>query len=199
MLHTFPIAAHYFPLCLTPEELADPKAVIGHLFTIYRLPMARGLLDKWRKKAFSNHRLDRKTLLSVLELKDQLLRLLEASTLLVDKGESTLDPDTPDIMAAHHYTVDEQEGRKVFAYFPRHLDLDEYINPYLVLEKGRSLYTLPQWREWLLDFWSAGTTQATIYELCGSANPCRCNDCLFKHLEAAHLIYVREFHHGVTD
>jgi hypothetical protein len=187
---------HYTPLLLTQAELADPLSVISAFFADYDLPMATTILQQWLKAAFRYRALNHKKMLDTLELKDGLQRLLEAASLLVDKGESRLDPESGiALMDPAHYLTRATTNLTAFDCFPRSLNRDEYMDPYFVFVKTRHKHHLPQWREFLSDLWSTATTAATVYEVTSVEQPWTSARLLQKLLDASHLVLVREFHH----
>jgi hypothetical protein len=181
------------PLLLTQAELVHPLSVLRAFYIDYDLPGARALLQDWCKAAFATRVLGRKKMLAVLELKEDLLRLLEAAHLLVDERTACLDLRHPiALMDPAHYCSGERDGLDAFAMFPRSLNRAEFMNPYRVFAKTRRRHTLPAWRECLQDLWSAGTTPATLYELAHSPAPWPDTRTLFKLVDASHLVVVRE-------
>ncbi len=192
---------HYnTPYLLTEEESANPRSVIRVFFDCAHYPVQVQLLLFWFKNAFGYRRLRRKTLLRVHDFKGQLLRLLEAASLMTDKGKSTIPAKETNIMNQRWYVRQPAPGYCAWDYFPRFLTRQQYRNPYLALQQCTAKRTLPQWRTILDDVYDAACqcstngdeNAGTIFNDVVEPNiHLRCLQ-LLQLVEAAHLILVRE-------
>ncbi len=94
---------HRLPVLLLEEEYDDPKRVIIQFFDANHLQDALSQLKGCLKAAFSNRRLRRRTLLRMIAFKEDMLRLLEAATLLKEDGYSTIPTNDADPLASGWY------------------------------------------------------------------------------------------------
>jgi len=189
------------PQNLSREEICNPTTVIKEFFNYSSLPDARHALDKWVRSAFAKRsQLGKKESLALLDLKDHLIRLLEAACLLNDdggNGEKGLLLSSNDAIlmnTALYYT----HCKDLLAWdcFPRHLTLAEYANPYIVFEICLGQLELDGWRRFLKDLFFAATYDMQISEAVNDADLYHTCQCLFKLLVACHLIKVRDIDGG---
>jgi hypothetical protein len=127
---------------------------------------------------------------STQELRDELIRLLEAATLL-EPNATTILPAGADALEPRWWRVQPYGDYVPFDYLPRALSRQQYEQPFMVLIKCRSLYTLSQWREHLLNLWSAGWTSSRWHEITDADTAHRVARHLPRLLEAAYLLDIR--------
>ncbi|HEY4151031.1 MAG TPA: hypothetical protein VGM41_18965, partial [Chitinophagaceae bacterium] len=183
---------------LLEEEYDDPKRVIVQFFDANHLQDALSQLKSCLKAAFSKRRLRRRTLLSMMAFREDMLRLLEAATLLKDEGKSTIPEDAADPLATSWYCASIGRDYTEWDYLPRHLSRKQYFNPYRVFKQCSNMSTLPEWRvviEGLIDAAAYRGMEGEDGCICHSnEEPNAYSQCkrLVELVEAAHLIYVRE-------
>jgi len=189
---------HNQPMLLTEAEHQHPQQVIVAFFECYHLVDARRSLKRCLKAAFSHRRLRRKGLLDIIALREALLRLLEAATLLRDEGKAALPEDEPDPLNPLWYLGRNTGEHTHWDYLPRHLSQKQYRNPYRVFHQCARKSTLPLWRG-LLEGLVAAASYANMHGEDGcipysDKEPCARAQCsrLVQLVEAAHLVYVRE-------
>ncbi len=189
------------PQNLTRPEMCNPYIAIAEFFSAYDLPGARRDLDKWFRSAFAEKsRLGKKESLSLLDLQEQLIRLLEVAQLLNDDSANdekalrlTAD-DTVLMNTALYYNP--RKNSLAWECFPRYLSRTEYANPYIVFEKCLGQLDLTGWRKFLKDIFYAATYDTQINEAVNDDDLYYTCKCLFKLVEACHLIKVREIDPG---
>ncbi|MBS1563252.1 MAG: hypothetical protein JST39_02635 [Bacteroidetes bacterium] len=194
--HSFANIPHH----LTSTELKDPRLVIADFFSTYHLPDAIRELERWVRSAFAQKsRLGKNGSLSLLNLQELLIRLLEATLVLDDEPspeEKVFDlkeaPDTTLLNTALFYIP--HNNVRAWDCFPRHLSRVEYGNPYLVFARCHRRLTLAGWNKFLKDLFYAATYDTQINEAVNNDDLYYTCKCLFKLLEACHLIHVRELH-----
>jgi hypothetical protein len=156
-------------------------------------------LQLWINTAFAYRRFNHRTALEMLDIKSQLMRLLEAASILTDNGLSDIPDADTDLFNPRWY-YDPSPGYTAWDFFPRHLSEQQYRTPYLVLEECTHKRTLPEWRSILDDLYDAACYRSTngevhsgtIYQDTNEDNiRQRCRQ-LLKLVEASHLILVRE-------
>ncbi len=189
---------HKLPVLLNEEAYKNPKQVIIQFFDSYHLVDAVTQLEDCLLCAFSHLRLRRKPLLRIMAMKEMLLVLLEAATLLKDEGKATLAADEPNPMDTRWYYYNKYKDYEEWDYFPHHLCKKQYYNPYIVFKQCSKKSTLPQWRSLLEGLFAA----AAYYNMTGedgcinysSAETNAYTQCkrLIELVEAAHLVYIRE-------
>jgi hypothetical protein len=180
------------PLCLTREEWLQPKSVFKALFEEYDCSHLKKLLHRWLNVIMLRKALPQKKILRMDDAQEHLLRLLEAGCLLEGKDICFLPVDA-DWMDTIWWLGPVHADAIPFDYFPRSLNLKEYCSPYQVFYTCRAKYTLPGWRLLLRDCFTAGACTDVLYELHSVEGALDAYRLLPKVLEAAYLIYVREF------
>jgi hypothetical protein len=189
---------HRLPALLLEEEYNNPKLVIVQFFEASHLQDALAQLKFCLRAAFSNQRLRRRALLSMMSLKEDLLRLLEAATLLRDEGKSTIPDDDTEPLATRWYCASVGRDYTEWDYLPRHLSRKQYFNPYLVFKQCNKKSTLPEWRVVLEELLNAASYRNMEGEdgciTYSNNEPNAYSQCkrLVELVEAAHLVYVRE-------
>ena len=189
---------HNQPAVLTEEQYNDPIHAIYDFFDWYDLVHARARLCLWIKTAFSNRRLRRTTLLEVLTLKEDLVPLLEAATLLQDDNRWNIPDDEQDIIHPRWYFYKAYDRLNQWHYQPRHLTERQYRNPARVFKQCTMRSTLPEWKTYLDSlFYAACYSNIGGYDGCVGHSEKEVNahgqaGRLVMLLEAAHLVYVRE-------
>jgi len=83
--------------------------------------------------------------------------------------------------------------RPTWDYIPKHLERDEFINPYLAFIRAFDCRDLPGWRHLLSELMEFATLgKHSIYEITPDFNVQEIFSLLYKVVEAAHLIDIRE-------
>jgi hypothetical protein len=191
------------PQNLSKQEMRNPYIVIQDFFETYHLHDAINYLRKWLRSAFTRKsRLNKSQSLFLLDLQEQITRLLEAALLLKDdpstdgKALNLTADDATLLNPALYYTP----HKTVLAWdcFPRHLSRAEYANPYSVFEKCLEQLDLAGWRQLLKDLFYAATYDVNICEEVQDDDLYHTCRCLFKLLEACHLVKVREIDPGFS-
>ena len=191
---------HNLPLLLDENECKNPRKVIPAFFDCYGYPCTMHYLQLWFNTAIAHRRFNHRTVLEMLSLKSELLKLLEAASIFTDNGRSNIPAKETDLFQPRWFYDYIEPGHTAWDYFPRHLSEEQYRRPALVLEECRTKRTLPEWRS-ILDvlFFSACHRSAnnenysgSIYQVTYENNiGQRCRQ-LLQLVEAAHLIDVRE-------
>jgi hypothetical protein len=185
------------------QEIRNPYIVIKEFFSCYDLPGARRDLDKWFRSAFAEKsRMGKKESLSLLDLQEHLIRLLEAAQLLNDDSANDekalqLTADDAALMNTALY-YNPRRNSLAWECFPRYLSRTEYANPYIVFEKCLGQLDLTGWRKFLKDLFYAATYDTQINEAVNEDDLYYTCKCMFKLVEACHLIKVREIDPGVS-
>jgi hypothetical protein len=190
---------HNSSFLLTEEENEKPQLVIPSFFDCYGYPETMRRLQLWINTAFAYRRFNHRTALEMLDIKSQLMRLLEAASMLTDSGLGDIPDANADLFNPRWY-YNPSPGYTAWDFFPHHLSEQEYRTPYLVLEECIQKRTLPQWRSILDDLYDGACYRSTngeehsgaIYQDTNEDNiRQRCRQ-LLKLIEACHLILVRE-------
>ena len=186
---------------LTPEEIKDPLEVIVYFYESEHLYTASKCLHKWLRAAFANKNcLNKIETLNILYFQEQLTRLLEAAWLLEQgkhKNKSViLNPDsTPNLLNPILYCSKKFRQYDEWQSLPRHLTRAEFLNPYKAFDKCFRLMPINEWRVLLKKLFQAAAYTDSIYGTVSDKEDdlYMYKHCLFKLLEACHLIAVRLF------
>jgi hypothetical protein len=189
------------PQSLSMQEICNPYSVIEDFFSNYDLPRARHDLDKWFRSAFAQKsRLGKKESLSLLDLREHLIRLLEAAQLLND--DSAYDEKALQLTANDAVLMNTAlyynpcKNSLAWECFPRYLSRTEYANPYIVFEKCLGQLDLNGWRKFLKNLFYAATYDIQVNEAVNDDDLYYTCKCLFKLVEACHLVKVRDIDSG---
>lgn len=191
LLSSFPLTNEH-PLCLSREEWLQPKAVFKSLFDDFDCVDMKKVLHRWLKTMFEKRALAKNKILRVDDVHEQLLRVLEAGYLL-DGEEKSVLPVEADWMNPRWWLAKLYAPAMPFDYFPRSLSRKEYYNPYQVFYSCRARYNLPEWRALLRDCFTAGVSTDLVHEIARFRRAFNAYRLLPKLIEAAYLVYVREF------
>jgi hypothetical protein len=198
--HAFSNLPHH----LTGQEMQNPHLVIKDFFSCYDLPFAILQLENWVRSAFAEKsRLSKSDSLLLLDIQEHLIRLLEAALLLDDESSSegkTMDvqtaPDSTLLNTALFYTP--HPTTQAWDCFPRHLSRTEYRNPYHVFTICLGQLDLAGWRKFLKGLFYAATYDTPISGAINDDDIQYTCKCLYKLLEACHLIKVREIDSNIA-
>jgi hypothetical protein len=183
------------PIHLTDEEIANPISVIMQFFSEESdLPRMSKELNLMCHSAFSEKcLLRREEIVSLIGFREYFDRLLEAASLLIknDRNNETLI-DENDLLNPKYFCQKSKNNNDICEYLPRHLNQEEYINPYKVINRFFKLKTLFKWKEVLGELFSASIGDTIILECTEDPNIWHTCEYFYKFLEAIHLIYERE-------
>lgn len=173
---------------------------INSFFDAYRLPQAATRLSSCIKAADSNKIWKgRKGSCpsDLLLFMEKFEGLLEATFRLAEYGnfnkQAILDNITDSTCLLSNYDSYCANGTHPdsWDFFPRHLNLDEFLNPYEALQKVLRFQTEEEWQVSLNDILHYALSPFDFYEFVGRPSLLRIYLLLHKLLEACHLIEVR--------
>ncbi|HEY4148057.1 MAG TPA: hypothetical protein VGM41_03975 [Chitinophagaceae bacterium] len=191
----------FFPRHLLHDELANPRLVFCRTFDEQiNMPDARKYLEKWLCATFYDKPvLNRRFLLLLMGIHEDMLRLLEAAHLLrledPERRKASCAEEQvygPGLPEPELYCSSSNKHYTAWHYLPRYISRKEFANPYRVFDKLCAWKTLPQWRDALQNFFSAAVSGSRIYECQNDENVYLTCRHLLRLVEAAHLVKVRE-------
>ncbi len=195
----------HFPLRLYRDEIEQPKKVLHRFYSRVRLSVCLEDLNDWFSAACDYGCTLRQPFSDLVNLFEDLERLLEAAWLL-SQSEPT---GSRDILGTSPTRM-ELEGRLqrigaryadafedvgVWDWFPRHLDAREVMDPYLVFEALFHQNTLPAWRDEFRMIFDSAIGQFSIYETLGSSNFFSICNGIYKLVEAAFVVHILTCEH----
>jgi|GEM_PF-797371 len=172
-----------------------PHECISDFFAAFSLPEARTYLRHLLHAAYEKQYYKKESPGNLLYFVEELGRLLAAAFILVneyDQHAKSILPkgEAPDITRIALYC--RGHSSNPWHHFPRHLSLKEYRNPYRALQKLGRYQQLPAWNGMLHTLLMGALGRGSLYEIGGIADVLRVSSLLYKLLDAAHLIDVRE-------
>jgi len=185
---------------LTVEEINDPRGVIAGYFSGVSLPGRLERIQQLITSAANDQEWNYQAYRSPFTMVSQLERLLEAAYLL-QRDDDLLEANgsTIEESALQNSTVNAELycrpsiHRPTWNYIPKHLQNDEFINPYAAITRFFDCRDLPGWRHLLSELMEFATLAGSnIYEVGPDFNVQEAFSLLYKIVEAAHLIDVRE-------
>jgi hypothetical protein len=195
MLQFITLPFQLFHPHLTKQEYRNPRLVIKSVFADSDMPEERALLGRLIFCTFSvQRRPSEEQMIFIPRLRNTLLRLLDAATLLAkEKGPDVRTWPNEFELLDQEWFFKPRYGRQIPAcYFPRHLDIEEMINPYCVFDIAGKYDTIKGWESLLGMMLTAANSRGCIGEATGHKRLYRDCHFLLKLLEAAYLVYVRE-------
>lgn len=190
----------HIPIYLTTQETEDPLQFIYEFYAHeIDLIYARKELKRWFRAALSEKQtLSKNEMVCLFGFKDFFIRLLEASYLVYNNNCNKilhtiiLQEETHSLPDPNYFHDPRYEGDNAWYFFPRYLTRKEVINPVKVFSKIFKSKSLSKWRKTIEDLFSAAISNCNAYAIVEDGGDVLADfDCLFKLLEATHLIYVR--------
>ena len=174
--------------------MSDPHALIQDFFSAVSIPHYRKYVSSSFSAAISTHYWKREDPGSLLYFQKKMDDLMDAAKLLAGgKPKALLSPEVleQDTIDPALY-LDKRLGNRQWEAFPRTLSKNEFLNPYLVFDRFFRYRSLKQWhndfREIIFYALSPHSCTEDLVEL----DLLKINRFLFKLIEAAHLVLVRE-------
>ena len=151
-------------------------------------------LEQWLRCAFSTRQLSEEKMCLIPRMQINLLRLLEAATLLAREcaNKDRERPDPGEALDQRWFFRRRNTHQYASRYYPRYLRIQQYINPYKVFESSKNCLSPKDWEKLLADMLTAATSKKIIYDINSAGKVYELCHALLKVLEAAHLVYVRE-------
>lgn len=183
----------HFPTRLTMKMIANPFSVINEFFDQeIDIVNAREELKNWWRSAFSEKCLLTKSeMVSLIGFRDQLLTLIEASSLLPVAVEEFIEMEGNELLNTSNFCGSLHEGYTPWDYFPRYLNKKEYVNPQLMLSKFFAYKTLPEWRDVLEELFSAAISDCSIHTCTNDEDIMKSCEYIMKLFEALYLLKIR--------
>jgi hypothetical protein len=172
-----------------------PTSVVHSLFTQHDYVPLKNTLRCWQQCLITPRWLLGHWLPQTEDLEKHLLRLLEMGSLLTPKDAipSRL-PIAANWLDPYWWEGPPHPDFDGFDLFPHSLGCREFANPCQVFFDARRRYTLLQWRRLLRDCAITSVCSGHLYELSAFEAGLYTYQTLPKLLDAAWLIYVRQWH-----
>ncbi len=189
---------------LTIEEISKPHGVIAGYFSGVSLPGRLESIQQLITSAANDQEWNYQRYRPPFIMVSQLERLLEALYLL-QRDDCILETNGSKIEESElqNPTVSAELYCRpsihlpTWNYIPKHLQNDEFINPYVAVTRFFDCRDLPGWRHLLSELVEFATLGGSnIYEVGPDFNVLETFSLLYKIVEAAHLIDVREKRKG---
>lgn len=186
---------------LTIEEINNPYSAISDYFSSATLAMHRESVEtlllcatttqQWnldqQPRMFVRVAADTEKLLETAYLlqrnKDTVFRTNGSLITLADLHGGSISPSLYFPPGANGYS---------WVYLPRYLKTDEFFNPYLAFHALFETETLASWRKRLSEFIEFALIKNSVFELGAEHDILKISSLLYRVIEAAHLIDVRE-------
>lgn len=184
------------------ENLSDPYQVIAAFFDLCSVSSHRRHIYTWLEAVNQNDYWRESCPSELLFYYGKLVHLIRAVHLIYERSKER--KTAIDLLKEKGYDVETNLlhpalyfgwGRydTIWDHFPRSLNMEEYIDPYLVLPQFFELYDLNEWCKELNNLLSGGLSSDNPAEFLGQdQNMLLIQKNLLKLIEAVHLIDVRE-------
>lgn len=167
----------YFPRRLSAEEIMDPHEGIREFFFQYDFEDAKKAMEDWLQSVFEEECTLDQDFVNLYDFYENVEKLLEIAYLLRQSVCGNEQRESPGLLGVdlhhpaaliedRHYRYAYFEENLFFDRFPRSLDREEFINPYLVFVDFFEFCTLPQWRNLLKLWFEAAVSQYSIIGNC---------------------------------
>jgi len=179
---------------LTARECRNPRLAIKAVFSENDMPEERQRLEEWLQCAFSAQRLSEVQMVFIPKLHFNLLRLLDAAALLA-KANDWHELNGPYVFEAHEpcwYFKRQHIDQVTACYYPRYLPLEQFINPYRVINACGLGLPSTRWKALLSAMLTAANSGKTIHDISPDKHAYGHCHALLQLLEAGYLVYVRE-------
>ncbi len=197
-IHTY----HTVPANLTIpiEILSKPDTFFTEFFSEFHSPEAHSTLD-WMFKALyqvKSRKKYRKNATNILYFYERLIMLLEVTWLVAlhDNTERKANLPTVDdqsVLLNPSLFVPKHQHRAAWSYLPRHLEANEFMQPYIVLPKVFKQLSLDEWKSQLNLLLHNSLSKYPIDFSSNDIEVFTINTFLHKLIDACYLIYMREF------
>lgn len=185
----------YYPRRLYAEEMANPYSAISSFFDSFALPQAAWFIDSWFKAIPKNSYWKKDEPGRLLHFYERFGCLVEAVSLIHQSGNQPkeailiLKEDGPKIdLMNPAYFAGSHVNNDNWDFFPKNLSRNEYINPYLAIDKFFNYQSLPEWRDTLYELlYNAFTNHPEVEDL----DLLAIYKLVAKLIEGVHLIEVR--------
>ena len=176
------------------QESDRPRRVIENIFLDNDMPEERTRLEEWLRCAFSPQQFMERQMVLIPRLQYNLLLLTAAASVLSsDKWPDEDDRPNPyNAMEERWFFKRRRAAQIPYEYFPRYLDLKEYICPQYVFCKAGDALPVRSWSQLLDQLLAAAQSKKAIYEISRQKNLYELCHLLLPLLEAAYLVFVRE-------
>lgn len=200
MKNIIPLDLRHYPIFLSPQEIGNPFQFINQFYSQETdLLYARKELKLWFRSALSdNCLLSKSEMVSLIGFKDFLVRLIEAGHLIQEgnwkeSSQITINrEETQDLIDPLLFHDPKDEITRAWYYFPRHLSRKEFTNPCKALQRMFEFKPLYKWRKIIDELLAAAISNCDAKSCVEEGEDIyKVFECMFKLLEATHLIYVR--------
>jgi hypothetical protein len=202
-----PRAWDNLPMRLSTEEISKPHEIIHEYFSAHDMPRARYIINKWLYSTCKNKRckhsasglffIYEKTecLIEAAYLISQMDNKKREAVIIQKEGEPEINLMLPNLFCAwlSLEKTDNIPPFTVWTDFPRSLNYDEFLNPYIVFRKFFKYQSLGEWRQVMSQLFNMGLSRDNFLDDCLDIDILSIKKHLEKLVEAAHLIDVREF------